>query len=253
MRRLLWIGLTAVLALSAAGIAVAAKRAADAQAVTATFSATAAKVKTWTCANAPTTQIVHGTFTGTAASADTRLAGPLSLHVHSSYDSADGIGVVRGTVRFSRGDDDGAGAARLYAVNKGGKLEGVLVGALKGPRSGFLGNFTADFSAAGFAGGAIGSGGADNAAVVYGGSCKRVADRPAVRTIVVVRRGTVDALSASSITIKPETGDPVTCSLTSGQSERIGRAGIATGTRVEARCVKTGDAFALASIKKKHR
>lgn len=251
MKRLYWVIAVAAVTLTAAGIAVASLRGADAQAVSATFSANAESMRTWTCTNATGTQVVHGRYVGSATSTDTRLNGPLRLDLRSSYDSVDGIGYVRGTVRFSRGSDDGSGWAHLYAVNKGGKLEGVLVGVLGGRPRALIANVSADFSSTAISNGKLGGGGGDNTAVVYGGTCKRKPVRPAVKHIVLVRRGKVEALSTSSVTIKPETGDAVTCTITSGQSQRITRAGIAVGTDVQAHCVRVSDAYKLVSIRKR--
>lgn len=243
MRRILWLGLIATLALAAAGMAVA-HRGADAEKASATFAASATdNVKTHTCG---TTQWVTGLFTGEASSSDTRLDGPISIRVHSVYDGEDEIGVVQGKVRFSHDDEEGKGGARLYAVNDKGKLHGLLVGGVREPGAHLVATFTADFDAAGFKNGNVGTGGAgDNAGAVWkkkacgdeegsAATSKRGGERERNHAV----RGEVTEITSTSITVKTEDGQ-VSCTLTAEQSARLSDR-VKAGDKVDLSCNAEG-------------
>lgn len=242
MRRILWLGLIAAIAAAAtAGIAVA-KRAADAEKVSATFSAAATdKVKTHTCG---ATQWVTGLFTGEASSSDVRLDGPISLRVHSVYDTEDEIGVVHGKVRFSHDDEEGKGGAHLYAVNDKGKVHGVLVGGVRAPGAHFAATFTADFAAAGFTNGKVGTGGAgDNTGAIWKKmECADGADSAAAAKRERERkhdaRGEVTAITSTSVTVKTNSGD-VSCTLTAEQAARLADR-VEVGDKVTVACTAEG-------------
>lgn len=223
MRRILWLGLIAILALTAAGMAVA-HRGADAEKASATFAASATdNVKAHTCGTA---QWVTGLFTGEASSSDARLDGPISIRVHSVYDSEDEIGIVEGKVRFSHDDEEGKGGARLYAVNDKGKLHGLLVGGVREPGAHLVATFTADFAAAGFTNGKVGTGGAgDNAGAVWkkkacGDEEGSTAAGKRERERNHDARGEVTEITSTSITVKTEDGQ-VSCTLTAEQAARL--------------------------------
>lgn len=241
MRRILWLGLIATLALAAAGMAVA-HRGADAEKASATFAASATdNVKTHTCG---TTQWVTGLFTGEASSSDTRLDGPISIRVHSVYDGEDEIGVVQGKVRFSHDDEEGKGGARLYAVNDQGKLHGLLVGGVREPGAHLVATFTADFAAAGFTDGKVGTGGAgDNAGAVWkkkecaeDGTSAAAAKRERERNHDA--HGEVTEITSTSITVKTEDGQ-VSCTLTAEQSARLSDR-VKAGDKVDLSCNAEG-------------
>jgi hypothetical protein len=244
MRRILWLGVVGALALTAAGVAVA-KRAADAEKVSATFSAAATdKVRTHTCG---TTQRVAGLFTGEAESSDARLDGPITLRVTSVYDTEDNVGVVQGRVRFSRDDEEGKGGASLHAVNENGTLHGVVIGGLREPGAHLVATFTADFAAAGFTNGKVGTGGAgDNTGAVW--AKKKCAEEGATTAARGKREGKregkrtsggeVTEITDTSITVKTEDGE-VSCTLTAEQSARLSDR-VKAGDKVALNCSAEG-------------
>jgi hypothetical protein len=248
MRRILWLGVVGALALTAAGVAVA-KRAADAEKVSATFSAVATdNVRTHTCG---TTQRVAGLFTGEAESSDARLDGPITLRVTSVYDTEDNVGVVQGRVRFSRDDEEGKGGARLHAVNDNGTLHGVVIGGVRQQRAHLVATFTADFAAAGFTNGKLGTGSAgDNTGAVWAGKkCaeegattaargKRQGSREGKREGSRTAGGEVTEITETSITVKTEDGQ-VSCTLTAEQAAHLSDR-VKAGDKVDLSCNAEG-------------
>jgi hypothetical protein len=244
MRRILWLGVVGALALTAAGVAVA-KRAADAERVSATFSAAATdNVKTETCG---TTQRVAGLFTGEAESSDARLDGPITLRVTSVYDTEDNVGVVQGSVRFSRDEEEGKGNARLHAVNDNGTLHGVVIGNVRQQRAHLVATFTADFAAAGLTNGKLGTGAAgDNTGAVWAKKkCAEEGATTAARGKREGRRegkrtsdGEVTAITETSITVKTEDGE-ISCTLTAEQAARLSDQ-VKAGDKVDLSCNAEG-------------
>ena len=170
----------AVIALAAAGIAIAGPGSpASTSLVSATFYTNAlAKNHTETCT--PTSGDAYttfdGWFTGAASSADPRLTGPITVHVQSVLDTTKNVGSLRGDVRIdSTTTPPGHLHAKLTAVNVGGVVQGWLNGNL-GDGSHFMGSFSGTFSTAtGFSSAGtpatFGSGTATNTAIVWNGRC----------------------------------------------------------------------------------
>jgi hypothetical protein len=186
-RRLLVTG-AAVIALGAAGIAIADSGSpATTSLVSATFYAnTLARSHSSTCTpssgDAYTTADV--VFTGSASSADARLAGPITIHAKSVYDSATNVGSLTGEVSIDNGQQHGHFHARLRAVNANGVVQGWLDGDA-GPGVHFMGSFSSTFSATGGfsssgAPGTIGTGTGADTAIVWSGRCKNPSPAPTV-------------------------------------------------------------------------
>ena len=184
-KRTIWTILAGVVALAIAGLAVAAHKAAQTDAATATFSATEVKrIKTRTCEGADGTyKITHAIVEGTVASAtDPVLAGNLRLHLKSVYNDTENLGWVTGKahIRNEAADPDTRARASLRAVNVDGEIEGMLVGGAGAPHWKLLANFSANLADTGaVTNGQIGAGSSDNSALLFRGGCHRKADGPA--------------------------------------------------------------------------
>jgi hypothetical protein len=176
-RRTLLAG-AAVIALAAAGIAIADSGSpASTTLVSATFFAnTLVKSHTNTCTPASGDAFANtdAVFTGTASSSDPRLAGPITIHVKSAYDSTKNVGSLNGNAFITT---TGAGHfnAQLSAVNVNGAVQGWLNGRL-GDGSRFMGGFSATFSPTGGfsssgAPATIGSGTGTNTTIASSGHC----------------------------------------------------------------------------------
>ena len=119
---------TAVVALVAAGAAVAHLKSSDVSPVSATLTATTVahlQTRTVTCAG-QTIEISTGRYSGTAVSTTPDLNGPAEVWVHSVYNTTKKLGRVDGHLKI-RGADDRS-SSRFTAVNTDGKLDGWLTG-----------------------------------------------------------------------------------------------------------------------------
>lgn len=238
----------ALAALVASSVAVANLRSGNVSAVSATFSApTAAHLttRTLTC-DGQTIEISNGRYTGTSVSTTPDLAGPVELRVHSVYNTTTKLGWVDGTLKIRAADN--RSNARFTAINSDGKLDGWLRGTA-GHRDGILfGSISGSFSkAGGLTDGQLGTGAGANAAVLAKrADCKRPeSTRPSVRLLV---RGEVEAVSSSSISVKPRDGSATqTCAVKDADDvEKIEK-----GDRVEMICVQISGAWTLAAVRER--
>lgn len=242
--------LTVVLvALLATGAAVAHLKSADVSAASATFTATSAsqlQTRTQTCAG-QTVEVSDGRYSGTAASTTTPdLAGPAELRVHSVYNTTKKLGWVEGSLTIAAAD--GRTHSRFVAVNTDGKLDGWLTGSA-GPGDGSVfGSLSGAFTkAGGFTEGSIGTGTGANAALLV----KRLGCKPDGTprpSVFLTVRGQVDALSATTISVKPSDGG-ASQACTIGDEKPSSR--IAVGDRVEMTCAQTGGAWVLKKVHEK--
>jgi hypothetical protein len=180
-RRRLLLAAATVTALAAAGIAIAGPGLSGSTSlVAASFYANtlvSSHTKSCTATNNDAITETDATFTGTATSTDTRLAGPVTVDVRSVYDSTTSAGSLTGNLEIAgtaNPPTPGHFHAVFGAVNVNGNVQGFLFGGLGGGVH-FLGNFTATFSATGgFSSSGtqatIGAGSTTNTAVVTGGA-----------------------------------------------------------------------------------
>ena len=146
--------------------------------------------QTCTGTNNDSYQLTDATFTGTAASTDTHLAGPLTIHVRSIYDATTNLGSLSADVRVGSTTPPGPPPAppaqmfhgHLTAVNVNGTVQGYLTGD-EGGGVQVQGNVTATFSATGgFSSsttpGQFGAGSASDTAIVTSGGCKPTPPTP---------------------------------------------------------------------------
>ena len=170
-----------VIALAAAGIAIAGPGSpASTSLVSATFYAnTLVRSHAATCtppAPGDAYATTDAVFTGAASSSDPRLAGPITIHVKSVYDTAKNVGSLKGNAEIdSTTTPPGHFHANLTAVNVNGVVQGWLNGNL-GDGSHFMGSFSGTFSPTGGLSSSgtpatFGSGTATNTAIVWNGRC----------------------------------------------------------------------------------
>jgi hypothetical protein len=255
MRRALVPTVLGTVALVTAGIAAATLTATGTQTVTATFTAAKDRVQVKTCTGTDGTyEIVTGRYAGESDSTVAGLDGPLTINLTSVYNTTEKAGWMTGVVKIRRsgsGTDDQELNGRLVGTLTGGSgdartLDGFLTGRLARRYADVLGNVTASFTAAGgLTNGKLGEGGA-NVALLAGRPCVAPGD-VAVRLVV---RGTIDALSATSITVKPKDGSSAqTCDVKAGTSPSVAR--FAKGDGVEMRCGLVGGTMTLLELRRK--
>ena len=240
--------LAALAALVASSVAVAHLKSGSVSAVSATLSApTTAHLttRTLTCAG-QAIEVSNGRYTGTSTSTTPDLAGPVELRVHSVYNTTTKLGWVDGTLKIRATDN--RSTARFSAVNSDGKLDGWLRGSA-GRSDGILfGSISGSFSkTGGLTDGQLGTGtGANTAVLAKRADCKASeTTRPSVHLLV---RGEVDAVSSSSISVKPRDGSATqTCSVKDDDDvERIEK-----GDQVEMACVQVSGAWVLAKVRER--
>jgi hypothetical protein len=245
MKRTLVVAGVTVVALAATGFAVAKgldDNAKSARALSGTFTATTpSRVDTRTCTTTDGKTIVttNGTYTGTA-SGDADFTGPAKLQARSVINTTDGIGVVSGVLRIDVSGGDTL--AHFDSVYSGGQVAGLAEGHAHTPFARLVANLSAGFVAGtGFSNGKLGGGTAGGAAVEIGpGSC-----RP-VKTVQQrsEAHGTIGAVSASSITVAG-----LTCTVPASLQAKV--AGLATGQRVEIRCMLVNGVNTLVRVDRK--
>jgi hypothetical protein len=235
-------------ALVATGAAVANLRASDVAAVSATLTATTpsnVQTRAYTC-DGQTFEVTTGRWSGTATSTTPDLNGAAVLHLKSVYNATKKLGWVDGKLSIAAAD--GRTHAGLSGVNTDGKLDAWLRGHA-GRGDGILfGSLSGSFSkTGGLTSGAIGSGTGTNAAVIAKGMrCKsEQTPKPSVHLIV---RGQIEAVSATSITVKPKDGTASqTCSVKDDDDvERV-----KTGDQVELTCSHVAGAWVLDKVRKR--
>jgi hypothetical protein len=196
-------------ALATAGIAVA-HGGDDAQSVkrvAATFNAAtvgSSQTRTCTTAAGKTIATTTATYTGTAAG-DPDLSGNLTFTAHATINTTDGIGVLSGRLKIaaSGGNTD----AQFTGVYDGGNIAGTISGHAATSHTRLLGNLSSGFSTTGgLTGGKIGGPAAGGSAVeLVAGGCRPSQSHPSTTSA----RGTVTAVSATSITV-----NGLTCNVT---------------------------------------
>jgi hypothetical protein len=244
MRKLTFV-VAALIALTATSYAVAhgIEGAKNAKAVAGTFTATAGSTTSRTCTTADNKTIVvtDAKYTG-AATGDADLTGPITLRARSVVNTTDGVGTVTGSLKIdAAGKNTQAGYSAVYDH---GNIAGLAAGRAHESNTALVANISAGFDpATGFTSGKIGGGTAGGSAVeVGGGGCK-----PAKQTHEKSSaRGTISALSSSSITVAG-----LTCAIPSDKSAAI-QAKFKVNDAVEIRCAFANGANTLTSISGKH-
>jgi hypothetical protein len=246
VRRLIY-ALASAAALALAGLAVANTGSPQAiKTVSGTFSAASvSNSRTQTCSNADGTfTFTTARYTGTATSSEPSLNGPIALQVRSAINTTKNVGTVDGTLRI----DPASGKrteAKFSAVFLAGQLSGLATGHVQDPFSRLLANLSADFSpTAGFGNGHLGSSSGGGAVAIQPGRCqtpKPVRERSEAR-------GTISALSATSITV-----GGLMCTIPADAKLAARVAKLKMGDRAEIRCrLANGQNTLVAISGKKH-
>ena len=176
-RRKAWFAGSAVVALSVAGVAIAASTPGPTSAVSATFTATTVANKTvQSCTGTDGTyEYTRATYSGTTAGAtDPHLNGAITLDVSSVYNTTKNLGWLKAKVRVVSTTPGNDTSANLTGVNVNGTVQGFMVsgGNEHGNSVNLLANVTGSFTGAGgFTAGSIGTGAATNTALISTGSC----------------------------------------------------------------------------------
>jgi hypothetical protein len=247
MKRLT-LALAGLAVLVTASAAVAHLKAGDVSAVSATLSATTpanVQTRTYTCGD-QTFEVTTGRWTGTAASSTADLNGAATIQLKSVYNATKKLGWLEGKLSIKGADD--RTQAGFSAVNADGKVDGWLRGNAGRGDGSLFGSLTGSFSkTGGFTDGAIGGGSAASLAIVAKNArcSKQEETRPSVRLLV---RGKVEAVSSSSISVKPNDGSATqTCSVRN--SDQVKR--LETGDSVEMTCLQVAGSWQLGGVKKK--
>jgi hypothetical protein len=249
MRKGFVFAMASLLALGLAGVAVAKLRAVGVTTTTATFSAAKERVSVRTCTgNGDEYLIANGWYTGTLtmASPNTDLGGPIRIRASSVYNKTDGVGWVEGSLT-TRDDGQRLHGRFSATLGAGGSLDGFFQGRVNRRYSLVFGNLSATFDgASGFADGKLGNGTTSLPAVLAGKPCGETPPPPIDVRLVV--KGTVDAVSASSLTVTPRSGSPAqTCAVTGGISPSTSK--LEKGDVVEMRCGLVSNTMTLLHLR----
>jgi hypothetical protein len=241
--------LTAALgALVATGAAVAHLKSADVAAASATLTATTpsnVQTRTYTC-DGQTFEVTTGRWAGAATSTTADLNGAAVVHAKSVYNVTKKLGWVDGSIKISASDD--RTHLGFTAVNSDGKLDGWVRGHAGRGDGIVFGSLTAAFSkTGGLTGGAIGSGTGTNAALIAKTiRCNsQQTPKPSVHLFV---RGQIEAVSATSITVKPKDGTASqTCTVK--DDDDVDR--VKAGDQVEMTCSQVSGAWVLEKVRRR--
>ena len=239
--------IAALVVLAAAGAALAHHKFSDVSHVSATLTATSPsqlQTRTYTC-DGETVEVTRGRYTGAATSTTGDLAGALELRVYSVYNTTKKLGWIGGRLVIAA--SDGRTHARFSGVLADGKLDGWLRGRAGRRDGALLGSLSGAFtSAGGLTGGQLGGGGGANAALlIQHDNCRR-ADQPRPSVFLTVR-GQVDALSATSISVKPaDGGASQACAIGDRKPGRV-----EVGDHVVMTCAQTATGWTLAKLRRR--
>ena len=169
-----------VAAVAAAGVAAATRHSQSTQAAAASFNAgsvTRSHMQTCTASDG-VYQFTTATYSGMATSSDARLNGPIEIRVGSVVNTTTKLGFLDGTLRI-RGAGSGANG-NVHGAIANGSFIGTVVGRANGSSAKLVASLAAGFSpTTGFANGALGTGAANGAGVLFArGDCRRPRPEP---------------------------------------------------------------------------
>lgn len=262
MRRLKWSGLAVVLALVAAGVAVAEEgENRSTKAFSVTFSAESGEHVIRTCKGQDGRyRRIAGEWEGEAESAEGAFKGELVLRGTAWVHVPTGNGAFEG--RLQIGGENGAKGS-VHAVLKEGKLEGFFSGHAGTQEARVLANLSASFTAEEITDAKLGGGGGANTAVMVKGECakrqngkaeeKRKEEEPKKESEKGERQqrefsGTVAALDREFLTVSVG-GDSVKCELTAGLAAEL-HGYLTVGAKVVAVCYLEDGHWHLLKAKK---
>lgn len=147
--------------------------------VSATFSATQARMHTRTCTQGGDTfRVTNAVWRGTSTSSEPRLAGTVIITTHAVLNETTGDGWLNGTWRTRplpvRSSATPRSNARIHAViDNGNHVDGTVSGIVRSPGANLLGNLSATIAGTAMTGelGANAPVSPDNSALIYRGGC----------------------------------------------------------------------------------
>lgn len=256
MRRILLLGLVAALGLAGASIAVA-HRADDkgTTAFTLGLTTTVNESRSRECTGVDGTY-VHRALRATGTATGT-VAGAAVLRLATTENTTEHLGVAAGTLSIRDAESDKLMLrAKVHGTVTGSDFNGWLSG--KVVQDGKRGRLAANFT--GTVGGNsvainVGTAGA-NPGVIFGGAgCRKASGDDERRSGDDERksgdrrtndaRGEITALTDTSITVKAENGDALTCTLTAEQKARLDREHVAVGDKAAVSCTSDGKVVAV--------
>jgi hypothetical protein len=211
-------------------------------AVSGGFNATtASRVTQHSCTTSTgkTIVVTDGVYSGTG-SGDADFTGPATLHARSTINTADGIGVVSGTLKIevASGRDT---VVQLTGVVSGSNFAGLAVGHAHDPAARLVANVSGGFTATGgFANTKIGGTAGGSAVELTPAGCKSTRTPPNKSEA----RGTVTANGSGSITVAG-----LTCTVPASLQAKV--ATIALNARVEIHCELVNGVNTLTRVEKK--
>lgn len=240
--RTLTLGAVVLVALVAASYAVAhgIEGAKSATKVAGTFNATQQSVSSRTCTTSDNKTIVvtDGKYTG-AATGSADLTGAITLRVRSVINTTDKIGTVDGAfaIDVANGKDTRAAFSGVY---DNGTVAGLTAGKAHQTDARLLGNFSSSFDpASGFTNAHIGGTSGGSAVELAAGGCKPQGGSTPEKSSA---RGTISALSATSITVAG-----LTCAIPQAASAEV-NSKFKQGDTAEIRCALVNGTNTLAAI-----
>jgi hypothetical protein len=236
----------AFVVLAAAGAALAHHKFSDVSQVSATLTAATPsqlQTRTYAC-DGETVEVTRGRYAGTATSTTGDLAGALEVRVHSVYNTTKKLGWIEGRLVIAAAD--GRTHARFTGVLADGKLDGWLRGRAGRGDGALVGSLSGSFTSAAGLTAELGAGtGANTALLVQHDDCRRP-DKPRPSVFLTVR-GQVDALSATSISVKPaDGGASQACAIS---ERRPGR--VEVGDEVVMTCAQTASGWTLVKLRRR--
>jgi len=257
MRRSIIIASIAVGALALAGLAAATQRATGITPATATFTTSADHARTTSCVGGGNTfKLLVGRFNGKAdfASPNDDLDGDLSLAVKAAYNTNTKLGWLEGTFR-TKNDRRSLGTIRGVLGESGGQitLSGFVNGSAKRGYARLLGGVAATLktdSSGSIVGidGTLGQGSVAMPAVLAGATCTGSKPEKPNTPVKLFVKGTISALSSSSISVLAGAVGTQTCAIISGVSPST--SGFEVNQKVEMSCGVVNGNMTLLRLKR---
>jgi hypothetical protein len=259
MRKIIAAACLTVAALGITGVAAAHFKSSGIQPATATFTTASDNTRTSTCLGSDGTyRITTGRYLGRIdfAAPNDDLDGELSLTVRAVYNTTTKLGWVDGSFRTRDAGRRPNGSIHGVLGESGGQvtLSGLATGSVNRRDARLVGAVSATLRAndAGLVtgiDGALGQGIPSFPAVVAGVACTR--EQPHNGSDIPVRltvKGTIQTLTADTITVNPVGANTQTCTITQGVSPSTG--GYVVGQKVQMGCGVLNAAMTLLRLKK---
>lgn len=258
-KTLISVGLLAV-ALVVTGLAAAKLKSTGVQPATATFTTAMDNARSSTCVgNGDTYRTTVGRYVGKIdfAAPNDDLDGTLTMSLRAVYNATDRIGWVEGAFRSHDEGKRPNGTFRGVLGDSGGQLtmSGFANGSVNRRYARLLGTMSAalkvnETGLVTAVDGALGQGAASFPAALVGSPCRDEKTGNSNRVVVKLTvKGTIQTLSADSITVNPVGADWQTCFIKAGTSPSLD--GYAAGQKIEMGCGIVDSKMTLLKLKRK--